>query len=264
VKSPPRPSRPGRSRQPRHAATADGCGTGSSNATPAARPRRLGRLLLAGRAALFGLGQLFIPNNNTAVRQYAFQLLLSIRPADWAAAFDQFPRAASIPAAAPQEMPLRMVNLWLGVGVALIVGVMFAALLLPRPNAEYAISDLPIHIGSPEQHSSPYGMALTGSKRINPTLGSSRATTRSPTPRNRTSPATQNRPRAARTMRNRRTAGKSRRKAGRKRRVAENAATPSRRKVRSNRPAKSLAPMRSIPRAITPRQGRKIAGSGRR
>ena len=61
-----------------------------------------------------------------------------------------------------QEMPLRMVNLWLGIGVALIAGIMFAAMLLPRPNAEYAISDLPIHVGSPDQHASRYGMGREG------------------------------------------------------------------------------------------------------
>ncbi len=111
---------------------------------------------------LFGLGQLFIPNN-TEVRQYAFQLLFVYTASGLGLLLStSFLGLRRYLRQRRQEMPLRMVNLWLGVGVALIVGVMFAALLLPRPNAEYAISDLPIHVGSPDQHSSPNGMGPQG------------------------------------------------------------------------------------------------------
>jgi hypothetical protein len=40
--------------------------------------------------------------------------------------------------------------------------VMFAAMLLPRPNAEISISEPPIRIGSPDQNSSPYGTGSDG------------------------------------------------------------------------------------------------------
>jgi hypothetical protein len=50
-----------------------------------------------------------------------------------------------------QEMPLAMTGRWLGIGWVLIAGVMLAALFLPRPNAEYAISELPFRVGSPDQ-----------------------------------------------------------------------------------------------------------------
>ena len=39
---------------------------------------------------------------------------------------------------------------------------MFVALLLPRPNAEYAISEPPIRVGSPDQNASPYGIGSEG------------------------------------------------------------------------------------------------------
>ncbi|MFZ1936062.1 MAG: DUF4129 domain-containing protein, partial [Thermoguttaceae bacterium] len=112
---------------------------------------------------LFGLGQLFIPNNETDVRQYVFRLLFVYTASGLGLLLStSFLGLRRYLRQRRQEMPLRMVNLWLGIGVALIVGVMFAALLLPRPNAEYAISDLPIHIGSPDQHASPYGMGPEG------------------------------------------------------------------------------------------------------
>ena len=112
---------------------------------------------------LFGLGQLFIPNNATEARQYAFQLLFVYTASGLGLLLStSFLGLRRYLRQRRQEMPLRMVNLWLGVGVALIVGVMFAALLLPRPNSEYAISDLSIHVGSPEQHSSPNGMGPEG------------------------------------------------------------------------------------------------------
>ena len=99
---------------------------------------------------LFGLGQLFIPNNDVNARQYVFKLLFVYTASGLGLLLStSFLGMRRYLRQRRQEMPLRMVNLWLGTGVALIVAVMFAAMLLPRPNAEYAISDLPIHIGSP-------------------------------------------------------------------------------------------------------------------
>ena len=45
---------------------------------------------------------------------------------------------------------------------------MFAAMLMPRPNAEYAMSELPLQIGSPDQTSSPYGVGRDGVKENQP------------------------------------------------------------------------------------------------
>ncbi len=60
------------------------------------------------------------------------------------------------------EMPAAMANLWLAIGCILIVALLMFAALLPRPNAEYAISRLPFPIGSPPQKPSQLGMGSDG------------------------------------------------------------------------------------------------------
>jgi hypothetical protein len=52
------------------------------------------------------------------------------------------------------EMPTTMANLWLGTGAVVIVILLMVAALLPRPSAEYAISRLPVSLGSPSSDSS--------------------------------------------------------------------------------------------------------------
>jgi hypothetical protein len=47
-----------------------------------------------------------------------------------------------------------MANLWLGTGATVIGILLVVAALLPRPSAEYAISQLPFTVGSPEQQRS--------------------------------------------------------------------------------------------------------------
>ena len=112
---------------------------------------------------LFGIGQLFIPKDDLAARQYAFRLLFIYTASGLGLLLStSFLGLRRYLRQRRQEMPLAMVNLWLGIGAALIVGVMFAAMLLPRPNAEYSISEPPIRIGSPDQHASPYGTGSEG------------------------------------------------------------------------------------------------------
>lgn len=118
---------------------------------------------------LFGIGQVFIPATKPDVRQYAFNLLfvytasgLGLLLATSFLGLRRYLRQRR------QEMPLKMVNLWLGIGGVLVAGVMFLAMLLPRPNAEYAVSELPFRIGSPDQTSSRYGMGRDGVKEKQP------------------------------------------------------------------------------------------------
>jgi hypothetical protein len=121
--------------------------------------------------ALFGVGQLFIPVDNLARRQYAFQLLLVYTASGLGLLLTtSFLGLRRYLRQRRQEMPLAMVNLWLVLGVAMIVGVMLATMLLPRPNPEYAVSELPFHVGSPDQvqKSSPYGMGRDGVKEKRP------------------------------------------------------------------------------------------------
>jgi hypothetical protein len=118
---------------------------------------------------LFALGQIFLPRCGRVDRQYAFGLLavytasgLGLLLATSFLGLRRYLRQRR------QEMPALMVNLWLGIGAALIVGVMLIALFLPRPNAEYAVSELPFRIGSPDQDASPYGSGEEGVEQNQP------------------------------------------------------------------------------------------------
>lgn len=104
---------------------------------------------------LFGLGQWLIPVSDTAGRRYVFWLLfiyvasgLGLLLTTSFLGLRRYLRQRRI------EMPTSMANLWLSTGGAIIVALLVAAALLPRPSAEFAISQLPIKIGSPKQESS--------------------------------------------------------------------------------------------------------------
>ncbi len=104
---------------------------------------------------LFGVGQWFIPQANVAARRYVFGLLcvyvasgLGLLLTTSFLGLRRYLRQRMI------EMPTLMANLWLGTGAVVIGLLLVLAALLPRPSAEYAISQLPFAVGSPEQHSS--------------------------------------------------------------------------------------------------------------
>ncbi len=61
-------------------------------------------------------------------------------------------------------MPILMTGTWIALGCALIFAVMGLAVLLPRPNAELAVSQFPRVMGSPDQKPSPNGMGKDGVK----------------------------------------------------------------------------------------------------
>ena len=104
---------------------------------------------------LFGIGQWFIPATNFGARRYAFWLLcvyvasgMGLLLTTSFLALRRYLRQRRI------EMPTLMANLWLGTGAAIVLLLLVLAALLPRPSAEYAISELPFTVGSPEQHGS--------------------------------------------------------------------------------------------------------------
>jgi hypothetical protein len=112
---------------------------------------------------LFGIGQLFIPAGDLSARQNAFNLLciytaggLGLLLATSFLGLRRYLRQRR------QEMPLSIVNLWLTIGGLMIAGVMLLAMLLPRPNAEYAVSEPLFRIGLPDQQSSQYGTGRDG------------------------------------------------------------------------------------------------------
>ncbi len=107
---------------------------------------------------LFGIGQWFIPATATGARRYVFWLLcvyvasgLGLLVTTSFLGLRRYLRQRRI------EMPATMSNLWLGTGAVLIGVLLLLATLLPRPSAEYAISQLPITVGSPgSRQSSPF------------------------------------------------------------------------------------------------------------
>jgi hypothetical protein len=101
---------------------------------------------------LFGLGQWFIPESNTAGRVAAFWLLatyvasgLGLLLTTSFLGLRRYLRQRRI------EMPTAMTGLWLSTGTTLILALLIVASILPRPSAEYELARLPFTVGSPEQ-----------------------------------------------------------------------------------------------------------------
>ena len=99
---------------------------------------------------LFGVGQHWIPASDAGRRRYAFFLLFVYVAAALALLVTtsflnlrRYLRQRRI------EMPLTIVGNWVGIGAVLIVIAMMLALLIPRPNAEVAVSRVPWQAGSP-------------------------------------------------------------------------------------------------------------------
>lgn len=104
---------------------------------------------------IFGFGQWFIPASASGARRYVFSLLLiyvgaglSLLVTTSFLGLRRYLRQRRI------EMPTLMANLWLGTGVAIALVLLVVAALLPRPSAEYAVSQLPFTFGSPENEAS--------------------------------------------------------------------------------------------------------------
>lgn len=99
---------------------------------------------------LFGIGQKWIPTADVGRRQYAFGLLaiyvaagLTLLVTTSFLGLRRYLRQRRV------EMPTPMAATWVVTGAALIGIVMLLAALIPRPHAEYAISQVPWQAGSP-------------------------------------------------------------------------------------------------------------------
>ena len=104
---------------------------------------------------LFGIGQSWIPASDVDRRRYAFGLLavyvaagLSLLVTTSFLGLRRYLRQRNV------EMPAPMAVTWVSLGAVLILVVMFAAALLPRPSAEYAMAKPPWQVGSPGDNSS--------------------------------------------------------------------------------------------------------------
>lgn len=93
---------------------------------------------------LFGVGQAMIPSSNIEGRRYAFWMLtiyvgcgLGMLLTTSFLGLRRYLRGRRL------QMPASMTALWLGLGVAMIISLMvLSAVLLPRPEAEYHVSQL--------------------------------------------------------------------------------------------------------------------------
>lgn len=99
---------------------------------------------------LFGIGQRWIPAGDVARRRYAFGLLaiyvfaaLALLVTTSFLGLRRYLRQRRI------EMPAPMAATWVGLGLVLILAIMFAAAILPRPAAEYALAEPPWRATSP-------------------------------------------------------------------------------------------------------------------
>jgi hypothetical protein len=113
---------------------------------------------------LFGIGQHWVPAGDVARRRYAFGLLaLYVAAALCLLVTTSFLGLRRYLRQRRVEMPAPMAATWVSLGAVLILLVMFAAALIPRPAAEYAISQAPWQATSPsDQSSSNYAVGSEG------------------------------------------------------------------------------------------------------
>jgi hypothetical protein len=122
---------------------------------------------------LFGVGQYWVPAEDVGRRRYVFSLLLVYVAAALALlvttsflGLRRYLRQRNV------EMPAPMAANWVAIGAVLIVIVMLLSALIPRPHAEYAISQVPWQATSPGgQPSSRFGAGSDGSDEHDPQGG---------------------------------------------------------------------------------------------
>jgi hypothetical protein len=118
---------------------------------------------------LFGLGQYFIPVNDVGGRRFAFwMLVIYVGSALGLLLTTSFLGLRRYVRQRMLEMPVEMAAVWLGVGVAMILGLLAAAALLPRPGTEYslaaAVESRLGRFASPDRTASRVGVGPDGAK----------------------------------------------------------------------------------------------------
>jgi hypothetical protein len=108
---------------------------------------------------IFGLGQALIPAEDLGRRQYVFRLLviyvasgLGLLLTTSFLGLRRYLRQRKL------EMPAPLAGAWLGLGGAMAVALMVAALVIPRPSAEYALSSVTGRVGPSEYAPSQYAV----------------------------------------------------------------------------------------------------------
>lgn len=114
---------------------------------------------------LFGIGQRFLPADDADRRRYAFLLLcvyvasgLGLLLTTSFLGLRRYLRGRHL------QMPVTMAGAWVTIGCLLIAAILGFALLLPRPNAEYAISEVPWQLSSEKREASRRAMGREGTQ----------------------------------------------------------------------------------------------------
>lgn len=109
---------------------------------------------------LFGLGQAFVPADDLGRRRYVFWLLMAYVASGLGLLLTtSFLGLRRYLRQRKLEMPLTMTGAWLSVGAALIVALLLATLLIPRPSPEYPVEELIAGaLGSPTRSASQHAM----------------------------------------------------------------------------------------------------------
>jgi len=115
---------------------------------------------------LFGVGQWLLPATDIPSRAYAFRLIcVYVACALGLLLTTSFLGLRRYLRQRHMSMPADMAGVWLGLGATMIVAVLLACLVLPRPGATLSLSQLPFPIrldSKDHQQTSPYAVGRDG------------------------------------------------------------------------------------------------------
>jgi len=104
---------------------------------------------------LYGFGQVWIPAADVASRHFAFQcLLVYVGAALGLLLMTSFLGLRRYLRQRNLEMPGAMAATWIGMGSAISIGILVVALLLPRPQGDYSISEAIDYVSEEVQEAS--------------------------------------------------------------------------------------------------------------
>jgi hypothetical protein len=104
---------------------------------------------------LYGFGQVWIPATDVASRHFAFQcLLVYVGAALGLLLMTSFLGLRRYLRQRNLEMPTAMAATWIGMGSAISIGILVVALLLPRPQGDYSISEAIDYVSDEVQEAS--------------------------------------------------------------------------------------------------------------
>lgn len=104
---------------------------------------------------LYGFGQVWIPATDVASRHFAFQcLLVYVGAALGLLLMTSFLGLRRYLRQRNLEMPGAMAATWIGMGSAISIGILVVAMLLPRPQGDYSISEAIDYVSEEVQEAS--------------------------------------------------------------------------------------------------------------